>query len=192
MSSPDPADLPRRGGRPAAFLDRDGTIIEDIHYLGAPDSIVLLPGAVEGMRLLREAGYLLICVTNQSGVARGYFSERKLRDIHERMKRILAAEGAPLDGLYYCPHHPDFGEEPYRLDCGCRKPRPGMLLAGARDFDIDLPASVLIGDAERDIEAGHAAGCRAILRADDPRVPTKADAIAPDLESAAEIVLGWG
>ncbi len=191
MTIPDSLDLPCRSGQPAAFLDRDGTIIEDSHYLGAPDSIVLLPGAVEGMRLLREAGYLLICVTNQSGVARGYFSERELRAIHKRMRTILADNGVPLDGIYYCPHHPDIGDEPYQLDCDCRKPRPGMLLAAARDLDIDLPASVLIGDAERDIEAGHAAGCRTILRADDPTTPTRAGGIAANLKIAAEIVLGW-
>jgi D-glycero-D-manno-heptose 1,7-bisphosphate phosphatase len=136
----------------AVFLDRDGTIIEDRDYLADPEGVVLLPGVVEGLRRLREAGYLLVVVTNQSGAARGYFTETDIHGIHDELAKQLVAEGIALDAFYYCPHGPTDG-------CRCRKPLPGMTLQAAAEWNIDLAASVTIGDKLRDVEAGTAAGC---------------------------------
>jgi D-glycero-D-manno-heptose 1,7-bisphosphate phosphatase len=149
--------------RRAVFLDRDGVVVEDVGYLRSPDQLRLLPGAAEAIRRLREAGYLAIVVTNQSGVARGYFGEEDVRRAHAALEEMLRAAGTKLDAIYYCPHHPTEGEPPYRVACSCRKPEPGMLLQAAADLGIDLKASALIGDKPSDVEAAHRAGCRAAL-----------------------------
>jgi len=176
---------------PAAFLDRDGTIIEDVHYLPDPGEIRLLPGAAEGMSLLREAGYRLICVTNQSGVARGILTERKLHEIHATLQRMLAERGVALDDVYYCPHLPEGAVAAYARECDCRKPKPGMLIRAAEEHGIALAGSVLIGDSERDIEAGRAAGCRTvrIVSGDATAGQTSADFVARGLLDAARLFI---
>ena len=150
-------------GRPAIFLDRDGTLNREVDYLSRPDELELLPGVGPALRELRDAGYLLVVVTNQSGIARGLFSEATLADIHARLRDLLAAEGVSLDHLAYCPHHPSIGIPGYRVSCPCRKPEPGMLLDAARRLDLDLSASWMIGDSVRDLDAGRAAGTRGVL-----------------------------
>ena len=149
----------------AIFLDRDGTIIEDVGYVVRPDQVRLLPGVIEALARLQKAGYLIVVISNQSGVARGLMSEDDLTAVHARMKGLLGAEGVELDGAYYCPFldGPDAKVEAYRRDSELRKPKAGMLLQAAREMDIDLARSWMIGDAPRDVEAGRRAGCRSIL-----------------------------
>lgn len=149
--------------RPAVFLDRDGTLIEEADYLASPNQVRLLPGAAAAVRRVREVGVPVVVVTNQSGVARGYFPEERIADVHARLAELLAAEGAGVDAFYHCPHHPTEGVGAYRVACDCRKPRPGMLLAAARDLGLDLAASWMIGDKLDDLRAGAAAGCRTVL-----------------------------
>jgi D-glycero-D-manno-heptose 1,7-bisphosphate phosphatase len=149
--------------RPAVFLDRDGVLIEEVGYLADPCQVVLIPGAGPAIASLNRAGIPVVVVTNQAGIARGYLSESRLAEIHGRLEALLAAEGARIDAIYYCPHHPTDGVAPYRLQCSCRKPQPGMLLQAATDLGIDLPRSSMIGDKAVDLEAGARAGCRPIL-----------------------------
>ena len=150
-------------GTPAMFLDRDGVIIENAHYLERLSDVCLIPGAAQAIRRLNNAHVPVFVVTNQSGVARGYFPESFIRDTHAHLDEMLALEGAHVDGWYFCPHHPSEGIDGYRLDCACRKPKPGMLFAAARDHDLDLSRSWLIGDNLTDCQAGAAAGCRTVL-----------------------------
>jgi len=153
----------------AVFLDRDHTIIEDPGYISDPAGVKLLPGADLAIKALRQAGYLAVVVTNQSAVARGLVTEETLEKIHGEMRRQLAAGGAHLDALYYCPFHPEGTVEPYAKDSDLRKPQPGMLLKAASDLDIDLAASWIVGDSPRDVEAGQRAGCRTIrVRVPEP------------------------
>jgi len=140
----------------AFFLDRDGVVNEEVDYLYQPEKVVILPGVAAALRLLREHGFLTVVVTNQSGVARGMYGEADIHAVHDRIRELLAAEGAAIDGFYHCPHHPKFD-----APCDCRKPRPGMLLVACRDFDIDPAHSAMVGDRLSDIEAGRTAGCRA-------------------------------
>jgi len=149
----------------AVFLDRDGTIIEDLGYIGDPDDVRLIPGAAEAIRRISQAGYLVVIVSNQSGVARGLFDEAALSRVHARVEALLRAEGAGLDGAYYCPYldSPETKVEAYRRDSELRKPNPGMLHQAARDLDIDLSRSWMIGDSPSDVEAGRRAGCETIL-----------------------------
>ncbi len=147
----------------AVFFDRDGTLINDPGYLNHPDQVQLLDGAAEALRELRGLGYKTVVVSNQSGVARGIVTEEMLGRIHERLRELLAAKEASLDSIYYCPDHPDGVIDQYRKDSDWRKPKPGMLLAAAEEMDIDLAKSWMIGDTERDVEAGRNAGCRTIL-----------------------------
>lgn len=149
--------------RKAVFLDRDGTIVEDLDFLTDLSGLRLLPGAAEGIRKLNDAGFLAIVITNQSGVARGFLTEKTLQEMHKRLSEMLAAQGARIDAYYYCPHHPSVGPPQYRIDCECRKPKPGMFLAATREHGIDLPKSFAIGDNTRDAQAAQAAGIRAIL-----------------------------
>lgn len=149
--------------RDAVFLDRDGTLIEEVHYLARPEQVRLIPGAAEAVRRLNHLGVLVVVVTNQAGVARGYFPESRVAEVHAHLAMLLAEQGARVDAFYFCPHHPTEGAGAYRVACDCRKPRPGMLLAAARDLDIDLSRSWMIGDKPCDAEAGRAAGCRSVL-----------------------------
>jgi D-glycero-D-manno-heptose 1,7-bisphosphate phosphatase len=147
----------------AVFLDKDGTLVENIPYNADPDLTRLVPGAVGGLRALRNAGYRLFVVSNQSGVARGLFSIDALEDLQRRLRDLLGDAGISLDGLYFCPHHPDGSVAEYAIECSCRKPAEGLLLRAARDHDIDLRRSWMIGDILDDVEAGRRAGCRTVL-----------------------------
>jgi D-glycero-D-manno-heptose 1,7-bisphosphate phosphatase len=173
--------------REAVFLDRDGTLIEEVHYLAAPEQVRLLPGAADAVRQLNAAGALVVVVTNQAGVARGYFPERRVVEVHERLTALLAEHGARIDGYFYCPHHPTEGVGAYRVACACRKPKPGMLLTAARELDIDLARSWMIGDKPGDAEAGSAAGCRTILVRTGHGRGLPADANAVDDLAAAVV-----
>lgn len=147
----------------AVFLDKDGTLIEDVPYNVRPELIRLMPGSVAGLRRLHAADYLLLVISNQSGVARGLFREEALGPVEARLRQLLAAEGVPLAGFYYCPHHPTGSVAEYAIACTCRKPEPGMVLRAAREHGIELAASWLVGDILNDVEAGRRAGCRTIL-----------------------------
>lgn len=147
----------------AIFLDRDNTLIEDPGYINHPDLVKLLDGVPEALRELKALGYKLLVVTNQSAVARGIITEKVLNEIHDRLKRLLAEQGAPLDRIYYCPYHPEGVIPKYRKDSDCRKPNPGMFLTAAKEMDINLSKSWCIGNNIRDIEAGLKAGCKTIL-----------------------------
>ena len=151
----------------AVFLDRDGTINKYVGFLRDIDDFELLPGVAEAVRLINASGYLAIVVTNQPVIARGEVTVPQLQEIHNKMETLLGAEGAYLDAIYYCPHHPHKGYEgevpELKIDCDCRKPKPGMLLKAAEEFNIDLSRSWMIGDGENDIKAGKAAGCRTVL-----------------------------
>ena len=146
----------------AVFIDRDGTINVEKEYLYLPEQFEFIPGAIEAIRLLNKAGFLVVVVTNQSGVARGYYTEEDVHLLHRHVTSQLEQAGSRVDAWFYCPHHPS-GRGSYALPCRCRKPQPGMLLEAARRFDIDLDSSIMIGDKLVDVEAGHAAGCRTIL-----------------------------
>ena len=147
----------------AVFLDRDGTIIEDVDYLSDLSEIKWIPGAREAVRRLNLAGFKVIVVTNQSGVARGIFSERFLMTIHARLQEDLESVGARIDAWYYCPHHPTEGTIQYQRVCSCRKPNPGLILRAAEDHALDLRSSYMIGGSEKDIAAGEGAGLTPIL-----------------------------
>jgi D-glycero-D-manno-heptose 1,7-bisphosphate phosphatase len=153
----------RKVGAPhAVFLDRDGTINREVRYLGDPEQLELLPGVVEGMRRLRAAGCRLVVVTNQAGVARGYYDETAVHAVHTRLREMLRAQDVDWDALYYCPHHPD-GQGIYRRVCPNRKPGTGMYEQAACDLDLDLSRSAVIGDKVTDLLPGIALGCRAVL-----------------------------
>jgi D-glycero-D-manno-heptose 1,7-bisphosphate phosphatase len=147
----------------AIFLDRDDTIIEDSGYISSPEQVKLIPAAAAALVELRKMGYKLIVVSNQSGIARGIFTEQTLTQIHEKLKLLLAEHGAYLDRIYYCPYHPEGVIEKYRKDSDWRKPKPGMLLAASKEMKIDLQNSWMLGNDYRDVGAGKAAGCKTIL-----------------------------
>ena len=181
----------------AVFLDRDRTIIEDPGYISDPAGVKLLPGADVAIKGLRQAGYLAIVVTNQSAVARGLVTEEMLEKIHGEMRRQLAAGGAHLEAVYYCPFHPEGTIERVARESDLRKPSPGMLLKAAKDLDIDLAASWMVGDSPRDVEAGQRAGCRTIqIRLPEPALGAEPEDenVQPDfhvrnLLEAAKIIL---
>lgn len=181
--------------RPAIFLDRDGTLIEDREYIREPGQVALAPRAAEGLRAMRELGFPLYVISNQSGIARGILTERDLRAVNLRMIAVLAKEGATVDGMYFCPHHPEGSEPLYRVDCECRKPKPGLLHQAAGEHGLDPARSFLVGDSVRDLLAGRSVGSRTILvltgngRKTLGEGPTHPDAdfIASDLMDAA----GW-
>lgn len=179
-------------GRPAVLLDRDGTLIEEREYLAEPAHVALIPGTVEALRRLSAAGYALVLVSNQSGIARGLFDEGDYERVHARLVQLLAAEGVRLDGAYHCPHHPE-----HTGNCECRKPAPGLFLRAARDLGLDLGRSVLVGDRVRDVAAAEALGARAFLvetgygARERSGVPPWME-IVPDLGVAADRILGGG
>jgi len=144
--------------RPAVFIDRDGTISEEVGYVNHPSRFRVFPYSAEAIRVLNDAGWLAIVVTNQAGVARGYFAEDVIHKIHDQLTRDLQNASARLDAIYYCAHHPSVGEPPYRFDCDCRKPKTGLIDLAAKDFEIDLGASWMVGDRYGDIELAHNAG----------------------------------
>lgn len=173
--------------KPYAFLDRDGTVIVEKNYLGDPAGVELLPGAVAGLRRLRELGYGLVLITNQAGVGRGYYEESAVHAVHQRLVELLAAAEVTLDGIYYCPHHPAAG-------CACRKPLPGLVRQAQAEFPVDLARSVVIGDKPSDIDLGKALGMRTILVETGygaaHAATTNADAVVPDLLAAAAFLAG--
>jgi D,D-heptose 1,7-bisphosphate phosphatase len=147
----------------AVFLDRDGTLIEDRHYQFRTNNLQLLEGVTDGLRALKNAGYRLVVITNQSGVARGYYDEAQVQAVHNALQQMLAEQGVQVDAFYYCPHHVEGQVEAYAVDCDCRKPKPGMLLQAANDQGLDLAQSWMIGDIDDDVKAGQKAGCRTVL-----------------------------
>jgi D-glycero-D-manno-heptose 1,7-bisphosphate phosphatase len=149
--------------RRGVLLDRDGTLIEEVGYLDRLDRVQFFPYSVDAVRLLNRAGYIVIVVTNQAGVARGYFDEPFVEETHRTIAGRLADGGARIDAFYYCPHHPDGDVEAYRVTCNCRKPQSGMIREAAADHQIDLSRSFIIGDRAYDIEAGVTAGARGVL-----------------------------
>jgi histidinol-phosphate phosphatase family protein len=183
-------------GKPAIFIDKDGTLVENVPYNADPARIVLAPGAGAALRRLREAGFAIYVVSNQSGVARGFFPIEALDGVERRLRELLAAEGAEIDGVAWCPHLPGGAVAEYAIDCDCRKPAPGMILRLAREHVLDPARSWMIGDSPADVEAGRRAGCRTVLVArggDDADRATDgsgADAVVPDLAAAADAILG--
>lgn len=178
----------------AIFLDKDGTLVQDIPYNVDPDHVRFNEGAIAALTKLKRQGYLLIVVSNQSGVAHGYFTEHALRELGKNMQQKLTRWGLQLDDFCFCPHHPNGKIAAYAQDCNCRKPKPGLLLRAAEKFNIDLPDSWMIGDILNDVEAGNIAGCKTILinngnetewALTENRKPT---AIAGNLLEAAEII----
>ncbi len=149
----------------ACFLDRDGVVIEDANYLSDPEQVRLIPGAADAIRALHDAGYAVVLVSNQSGIARGYFTTDDLKRVEQKINQELEAAGAvsPFDGIYYCPHHKKGIIPEYTADCGCRKPKPGLLLRAAADLNLDLSRSFIIGDKASDGNAGFNAGCSAAV-----------------------------
>lgn len=178
--------------RPAVFLDKDGTLIEDVPYNVDPARMKLSPGAREGLALLRAAGYPLVVISNQAGVARGLFPGSALEGVWTRLEELL---GLTFDGIYFCPHHPQGSVSKYALDCDCRKPHPGLILQAARELDLDPARSWMVGDILNDVEAGSRAGCRTVLLDNGNetewlggphRTPTLQ---VPDLLAATEAIL---
>ena len=180
----------------AVFLDRDGTLIEEVNYLSRAEQVQLIPGAADAVRRVNEAGARVVVVTNQAGVARGYFPEGRVAEVHAHLSAMLSEHGAKVDAFYHCPHHATEGVGEFRVDCDCRKPKPGMLLAAARDLGLDLSRSWMIGDKVCDLRAGANAGCRTVLvrtgygaglteplPADELRLA----GIVPDLPAAIEL-----
>lgn len=147
----------------AVFLDRDGTINEEVGYLSRLEELKIFDNAAEAIRRLREQGFLAVVITNQSGVARGFFGEDFILTVHDRINEFLAERGTRLDAIYYCPHHPKYGNEKYRKACSCRKPEPGLLLKAAEEMDIDLEKSYMVGDMPRDIDTARRVGAKGIL-----------------------------
>jgi len=146
--------------RPAVFIDRDGTISEEVGYVNHPSRFQLYPYAAEAIKLLNDNSWLAIIVTNQAGVARGYFSEDVVKQVHRELNQRMSENSARVDAIYYCAHHPTVGEPPYRLDCDCRKPLPGLIERAAKDFPIALESSWMVGDRYSDIELARNAGLR--------------------------------
>ncbi len=182
----------------AVFLDRDGTLNEDVGYPGCYGEISLFPYSIESVRNFNRAGLLTVVVTNQSGVGRGYFSEESLTEIHRRMAEDFAARGARIDAIYYCPHFDLSADPRYRLHCDCRKPNPGMGLRAARELGIDLERSYMVGDKVEDIEFGRNIGARTVLvltgygRESEQRLRTDGrlpDRVFPTLREASDWIL---
>src|SRR5262245_14863119 len=186
-------------GRPAVFIDRDGCLTEEVGYVNHVSRIRLLPRTAEALRRLNAAGLPAVMATNQSGIAKGYFDAEVLQAVHGEMQRQLAAAGARLDGVYVCTHHPGEGAPPYRADCGCRKPRPGLLRRAAADLDLDLGVSVMVGDKISDVATARAVGAAGVLvltgygrgewEHQRQRWTDKPDHVAEDLLDAVEWVL---
>jgi D-glycero-D-manno-heptose 1,7-bisphosphate phosphatase len=149
--------------RPAVFLDRDGTLLEEAGYLDRLERMVFFPYSVDAVRLLNRANLAVVVVTNQAGIARGIFKESFVGEAHRYIAERLAAGGAHIDAFYYCPHHPEAVIEEYRRSCDCRKPQPGLLKRAASDLDLALDQSFVVGDRWHDLEAGQRVGARAVL-----------------------------
>jgi D-glycero-D-manno-heptose 1,7-bisphosphate phosphatase len=147
----------------AVFIDRDGTISEEVGYINHPSRFRLFPYAAAAIKQLNQNGWLAIVITNQAGVARGYFSEDMIQTVHAAMTKELEHGDARIDAVYYCAHHPSVGEAPYRFACDCRKPKPGLISHAAQDFDIDLASSWMVGDRYSDVELARNAGVKSMF-----------------------------
>lgn len=181
--------------RPAAFIDRDGVINRERHYVHRIEDFEVLPGVAKGLRLLREQGYVLVVVTNQAGIARGLYSEQDFQRLTAHMHQVLNHAGAGVDAVYHCPHHPTAGQGELVRACDCRKPEPGMLLQAAHDMQLDLRRSVLVGDKGSDIDAGRRAGLAACVLVRSGHAVTaedirRSDACVEGLLEAAEWLAG--
>lgn len=185
--------------KPAIFMDRDGTVSHEVGYLNHASRFRLFPWTVDAVRHINRAGWLAVLVTNQAGVARGYFPESMVHEVHARLRGALEAGGARFDAIYYCPHHPSVGEAPYRMDCDCRKPRPGMLRRAEAELQADLARSWVIGDRHGDLQLAWKVGARAALvktgyglgevEYEAPRWPRQPDLVAEHLLEAVERIL---
>ena len=183
--------------RPAVFLDRDGTVLEEAGYLDRLERLAFFPFAIDAVRLLNRGGFAVVVITNQSGVGRAMYEEAFVIRAHQVLDERVRSAGARIDAYYYCPHHPEAEVEKYRLDCDCRKPRPGMLRQAAADLDLDLSRSFAIGDKWTDVQAGLAAGGKGILvrtgygRSSEtsPRRSVEPTFIADDLIAATAWIL---
>lgn len=183
----------------AVFLDRDGTINEEVGYLDREEKLKILPAAFEAVRLVNQNGFKAVVVSNQSGIARGLFTEDFVRTINNRIAAAMVENGAVIDRFYYCPHHPSEGLDPYRKICNCRKPEPGLLLQAAADLNLDLSGSYMIGDHLRDIETARRAGAKGILvmtghgpdqlQSAEITSANRPDDIAPDILEAVRWIL---
>lgn len=186
--------------RPAIFLDRDGTLSHEVGYVNHPSRFRLYPWSVGAVRAINQAGWLAVIVTNQAGVARGYFPEVVVDEVNGRLRESMAAGGARLDGLYVCLHHPTVGEPPYRRDCDCRKPRPGMLRRAEAELGADLARSWVVGDRLSDVQLAWSVGARGALVLSGygkgestylaPQWERTPDLVAPNALFAVEQILG--
>lgn len=187
-------------GRRAVVFDRDGTLIEEVGYLDSLDRIRFFPWTVEALRVLHRAGYRLVVVTNQAGVARGFFDEAFVERTHRWLAERFRAAGVEIERFYYCPHHPDGQIARYRQECECRKPRPGMLRRAERELGLDLAGSFVVGDRWLDVELAQRAGARGILvrtgfgetESRHPPSGVSAAAIVPHAFAAADWILRHG
>jgi D-glycero-D-manno-heptose 1,7-bisphosphate phosphatase len=181
--------------QPAVFLDRDGTINEEVGYLSRLEQLQLFPSSSAAIRILNQRGIPVIVVTNQSGVARGYFKEDFVHEVHSFLQEQLGMEDAHIDAFYYCPHHPTEGLSPYLQVCSCRKPEVGMLQQAARDLHLDLSRSYMVGDMMKDVLAGKKAGTKGILvmtgygPGEKPDKGLLPDYTAPDLLAAVDWIM---
>jgi D-glycero-D-manno-heptose 1,7-bisphosphate phosphatase len=172
----------------AVFLDRDGTLNVDTGFVAHPEDVRLVSGAAEGAKRLAQAGYVLVITSNQSGIARGILTEEQADAVDRKLLDLLRDRGVGIEAIYRCPHLPDGANSRFAVVCDCRKPKPGLLLRAAADLGLDLASSWAVGDSERDVQAGLAAGCRAILLDGTKTVPTGAS-VAKDLLEAASIIM---
>lgn len=175
--------------KPAVFIDRDGVINHDRGYISKVDDFEFIDGVFEACHALKEKGYLLVLVTNQSGIARGLYTEKEFITLTEWMDWSFADKGIEFDGIYYCPHHSDFGDETYKQDCDCRKPKPGMFISAQEELEIDMASSVMIGDKADDMRAAIAAGVKTnILVRSGKSVTQEGEALATVvLDSIADV-----
>lgn len=187
------------GGRIAVFLDRDGTLNEEVDFLRTPDELRLIAGAASAVRTLNTLGLITLVISNQSGVARGFLTEADLVSIHARLEDELRTGGARVDRIYYCPHHPTEGNPPFKIACECRKPKPGMLKQGEVEWGVDLNRSFVVGDRIADVQAGQAVGATTVLvltgygkesLAECQREGVTPDFIAPSVVEAVQFIEG--
>ena len=181
----------------AVFLDRDGTLIEEVGYLDRKERVQLYPWSIDAVRVLNRAGFRVVLVSNQSGVARGFFTESVVADVHRHIAELLDAGGARIDAYYYCPHHPDGRVKEYAIACDCRKPSRGLVDRAIRELDADPSRSFVVGDRWLDVELARCVGARGVLvrtgygltEEAKPRPPLEADAIVDNLIAAASWIL---
>ena len=179
----------------AVFLDRDGTIIEDSGYINSPEQIKFIPGSIEAIKKLNEAGYKVVIISNQAGIARELLSENMLQTIDKIIHREVLSGGGHIDASYYCPHHPEHGVYPYKQDCECRKPHPGLIKKAVKDQDLELAGSFMGGDKSSDIETGKRAGVKTVFvrtghgQNEEKKLKEKPDHIANNLPEAVRWIL---